>query len=207
MNATETSSRPQPGPLSETEGAKPALTLLREWQSVCDAVAAGTNHVLIRKGGIAEGREGFQVRKSFFGLLPTLFHQVKSHDPAAETPEPPHKVELVCQLADAYSVASTIDLSSLAGYHAYDADQLAARQHYKTERPLSLIIIRPFKLRAPIEFPAEQVKAVCRSWVDLPLNAGMGGIEPIAEPAKLDPTLDDLRKLIEALPDVQRLNV
>ncbi|RYZ61508.1 MAG: DUF1802 family protein, partial [Proteobacteria bacterium] len=33
-----------------------ALALLREWQSVCDATLAGRNHLLIRKGGIAEGR-------------------------------------------------------------------------------------------------------------------------------------------------------
>lgn len=208
MNVADAFARPEGNPLPESGRTSHAsLTLLREWQSVCDAVAHGQNHLLIRKGGIAEGRDGFQVRKNFFGLLPTLFHQVKSHAPHANAPEPPRTVDLLCQLVDAWSVPSTTDLSSVASFHRYEHDQLSARQNYKTDRPLSLILVRAFRLRQPLEIAAGEVKAACRSWIDLPLSVGLGGIEAIADPALLEPILSHARQAIEALPNVQPIHV
>jgi hypothetical protein len=47
----------------------------KEWSLVCDAMAHGTQSIILHKGGIAEGREGFsfQHRESF--LFPTFFHE------------------------------------------------------------------------------------------------------------------------------------
>jgi hypothetical protein len=201
---------PQPSSGAPGEGATVVtaagtLTLLREWQSVCDAVAAGRDQLLIRKGGIAEGRAGFELKKSFFGLLPTLFHQVKNGDPSADTPEPPRVVSLICQLVEAFAVPSETDLSSLAELHGYTPEQLAARQTYKTERPLNLLIVRPFRLKAPIDLGAASVKQSCKSWVEVPLAQPMGGIEPVSEMAAIEATITKLRNLIEALPAVTRI--
>src|SRR3954471_18012822 len=111
---SEVSTRPRPTPLPEGEGVVTGtLTLLREWQTVCGAVGLGRDQLLIRKGGIAEGRAGFELKKNFFGLLPTLFHQVKNVDPSALTPEPPRAVTLICQLVEAYALPSNTDLSPL----------------------------------------------------------------------------------------------
>jgi hypothetical protein len=183
------------------------LALLREWQSVCDACAAGRNHLLIRKGGIAEGRGGFQVRRSFFGLLPTLFHQVKNAAPDAATPTPPSVVSIVCQLVETYVVPSTADLSALAPFHGYGVDQLAKRQQYKPERPLNLILIRPFKLRAPITIDPAKVRPVCKSWDEVDLTAGLGGIDPAMDADRGATILDDLRRAIATIPSAQVLNV
>jgi hypothetical protein len=178
------------------------LALLREWQSVCTAIADGRNHVLIRKGGIAEGRGGFAIRRNFFGLLPTLFHQSKVA--AIDVPTPPTTISLICQLVEAYTLPSLTPLQALGPYHAYSAEQLEARQNYKPERPITLLIVRPFLLRKPIEVVQGQVQAVCRSWAELPLTAGLGGIEAIIDAVKMDQTLDALRQAITALPDVQQ---
>lgn len=202
----EVPSRPHPSPLPEEEGAKTSLTLLREWQSVCDAIAAGQTQLLIRKGGIAEGRAGFELKKSFFGLLPTLFHQVKNAQPEADTPEPPTVVSLICQLVEAFVVPSQTDLAPLAVLHAYGVDQLAARLNYKTERPLHLILVRPFRLRSPIELPAGSLKASCKSWVDVSLEKPMGGIEPVSEMASTEAAIASLRQSIQSLPNVRHLD-
>jgi len=37
------------------------------WSLVCDAMAQGTQSIILRKGGIAEGREGFSFwHREFF---------------------------------------------------------------------------------------------------------------------------------------------
>src|SRR4051812_40409364 len=78
----------------------------KEWAAVCDALGGGRQSIILRKGGIAEGRDGFSFKHSEFFLFPTWFH------------EQPEKVrEMVGQLlpADADSVeiryAATLELS------------------------------------------------------------------------------------------------
>src|SRR5258707_13552982 len=47
----------------------------KEWSLVCSALGHGTQSVILRKGGIAEGREGFSFRRREFFLFPTFFHE------------------------------------------------------------------------------------------------------------------------------------
>src|SRR3954468_6229695 len=47
----------------------------KEWALVCEALGRGEQTILLRKGGIAEGRGGFGFRHSEFFLFPTFFHE------------------------------------------------------------------------------------------------------------------------------------
>ncbi len=190
---------------SLTSSETQSLALLREWSSVVDAVTSGQNHVLIRKGGIAEGKDGFQVRRTFFGLLPTLFHQVKNANPDADAPAPPATVSILAQLVEAWSVPSITSLENISRFHGYAADQLSTRQMYKPDRPLSLMIIRAFRLRAPVQIAEGQIKTVCRSWAEVPLAAGMGGIDPVVDVESSSQAISDLQAAIGNLPGAERI--
>src|SRR5262245_43178910 len=50
-------------------------TALKEWAVVVDSLGRGDQILILRKGGIAEGPEGFQIEHSEFLLFPTLYHQ------------------------------------------------------------------------------------------------------------------------------------
>jgi hypothetical protein len=47
----------------------------KEWAAVCEALAAGRQTIILRKGGIQEGREGFRVQHGEFcsGSIPPTF--------------------------------------------------------------------------------------------------------------------------------------
>ena len=45
---------------------------LKEWAVVCQALEEGRKVLLLRKGGIMEYREGFQVKHNSFMLYPTF---------------------------------------------------------------------------------------------------------------------------------------
>ncbi len=47
----------------------------KEWSLVCDALGRGEQTVILRKGGLAEGRGGFSFRHREFFLFPTFFHE------------------------------------------------------------------------------------------------------------------------------------
>ena len=47
----------------------------KEWALICEALGHGEQSIILRKGGIAEGRAGFQFKHDDFFLFPTLFHE------------------------------------------------------------------------------------------------------------------------------------
>src|SRR5918998_1365741 len=47
----------------------------KEWALVCEALGRGEQTIILRKGGIAEGRAGFSFRHREFFLFPTFFHE------------------------------------------------------------------------------------------------------------------------------------
>ena len=46
----------------------------KEWSLVCEALGGGEQSVILRKGGIAEGKSGFGFEHGEFYLFPTWFH-------------------------------------------------------------------------------------------------------------------------------------
>jgi len=50
------------------------MIAFKEWDVVCNAIGAGRQTVILRKGGIHEGREGFAWEHEEFVLFPTRFH-------------------------------------------------------------------------------------------------------------------------------------
>jgi hypothetical protein len=69
----------------------------KEWAAVCEALGLGRQSIILRKGGIAEGREGFSFKHAEFFLFPTWFH------------EQPQKVR---EWSGLYSASATGDLSA-----------------------------------------------------------------------------------------------
>src|SRR5213594_4248551 len=53
----------------------PMRTAFKEWAVVVDALGRGEQILILRKGGISEGRGGFKVEHPRFWFFPTLFHQ------------------------------------------------------------------------------------------------------------------------------------
>ena len=47
----------------------------KEWAIVCEAIGSGRQSIMLRKGGIAEGRDGFAFKHREFFLFPTWFHE------------------------------------------------------------------------------------------------------------------------------------
>jgi hypothetical protein len=47
----------------------------KEWSLVCGALGSGEQSIILRKGGIAEGRSGFSFQHREFFLFPTFFHE------------------------------------------------------------------------------------------------------------------------------------
>src|SRR5436190_16648418 len=108
----------------------------KEWALVCEALGRGEQTILLRKGGIAEGREGFAFRHDEFLLFPTFFHEqlVKVRTPDAEIPAArPGEIE-IRYLAMVKGQAKIMDwphVQALEGFHILAEPVVRERFEYK----------------------------------------------------------------------------
>jgi len=161
----------------------------KEWTLVCEALGAAVARcAILRKGGIAEGRDGFRFQHPDFLLLPTLFHeQVSKLKSPPETSLPQH---VPGQHADPVSCGCGMDarMNGLGtGAPARSISFVVGtndpvnRFLYDQKEAVSLAFLRVFRLSRPFEFPDAAKYGGCRSWVDLPDVPEGIGFESVLE--------------------------
>ncbi len=158
------------------------MQALKEWAVVCRALEEGRQVVLLRKGGILEYRKGFEVKHEKFLLFPTFEHQSKDHlqaDNAGKLDDvlkgqPEAGRNVITAYAQAVEVKEITDraaLHSLSRYHVWNESYVNARMDYNPKKPMSVILLRVFKLDKPIEVDTQPEWAGCKSWIPLDIDA------------------------------------
>lgn len=183
---------------------KSAAVGFKEWLVVCDALGAGRQSIILRKGGIAEGRGGFQWQRESFLLFPTHFHQQRdqvSWEPTAEAlGDLAHPDEITIRFAAQVEwngrVAEWEAAAAVAPFHVWMEDVVKDRFGYGEETGLSVAIVRVFRLATPCRLAMEKRFGGCRSWVDLP-EFEIGAMTPVLDDAQ---HADRLRALASVLP-------
>ena len=172
----------------------------KEWTLVCDALGRGAQSIIIRKGGIAEGRAGFRFEHPEFFLFPTLFHEQAAKlkvPPDTALPAPradgQHEIALRVRVEWTRDVADLAIAKRLAPFHIWQDSEIEKRFQYELPAAkraggenaglgVSVAFVRVEKLSAAFLFPDSPKFGGCRSWIRLPdLPAGVTGVPVIEE--------------------------
>lgn len=156
----------------------------KEWTLVCAALGSGAQSIIIRKGGIAEGRAGFRFQHEEFLLFPTLFHEQVSKlklPPETQLPaqraDGQHEVALRARVEWTRDVADLEVVRKLAPFHCWQDSEIEKRFRYEEDKGkpgVSVAYVRIEKLSEPFIFPDSPKYGGCRSWIQLPdLPAGI----------------------------------
>lgn len=151
----------------------------KEWRVVCDALASGRQAILLRKGGIHEGRQGFSFAHESFFLFPTRFHaladQVREGEVNVMPEWQPGDMIRITHHAEAVRAITLTDwekVAALEPLHIYSEKTVRDRFDWEGKGMASgsihVALVRIRKLAAPWEFPYEAKYGGCRSWVNLP---------------------------------------
>lgn len=147
----------------------------KEWALICEALGSGRQSIILRKGGIAEGRAGFRFQHPSFLLFPTRFHeQVAKMRIPAETPLPAARLDGQIEIHYSAHVEWTRDIADwsvverLAPFHLWQPSEIEKRFQYEEKAGVSLAFIRVSRLPQPFVFPDSKKFGGCRSWVELP---------------------------------------
>lgn len=163
---------------------------LKEWASVCAALLAGKQRLLLRAGGIDDPIDDVWREGTTFWLYPTRFHE-PAHGlrpgvelEALETP-PAGTVDLpgLAVIEDIDFVGEESGLERLRRSHILNEVTVRQRFHYR--RPgLSVITLGVYRTepRRIIERPQY---AGCKSWVRLDRPLPTGGLVAVAPDPEL----------------------
>jgi hypothetical protein len=161
----------------------------KEWALVCRALGDGRQSIILRKGGIAEGRGGFQFQHDEFFLFPTFFHEqlVKTNGGDTELPaSTPNEIsiELWAKVEEVRTLDSMAAAEALASLHILRPEVVRERFDYGAGAGIQLAFLRVFRLEPGWVFPDAKSYGGCRSWVDLPAPPTHQTMRPVLTDAE-----------------------
>jgi hypothetical protein len=163
----------------------------KEWHVIVDALLAGEQILILRKGGISEGRGGFDPdRANRFWLFPTQFHaQAEKTKPAAarllSAAAPVDNTSVTLRgFADVVHHSFLNDwnaISRLDPFHLWTTDTVRERFDWAKPPGLHAFVVRAHRLNTPITFPLTAEMAGCKSWIELPVSFDAGQASPVLD--------------------------
>lgn len=151
----------------------------KEWQVVCDALASGRQAILLRKGGIHEGRQGFSFAHDSFFLFPTRFHAQGTHVREGEVqampecqPGDPLRITHHAEALRAVTLTDWDQVAALEPCHIYTPETVRERFAWEGKGMRSgsihVAVVRVRQLAKPWELVYQPSFGGCRSWITLP---------------------------------------
>lgn len=154
------------------------MIAFKEWEVICKALADGRQSVILRKGGIHEGRAGFSFAHEEFLLFPTRFHAHGERVTVnAETPAPEWEVgeevrlDYFVKVEKAETLTNWDEVKALADKHIWTEETIRERFDWEGKGmatgSIHCATVNVTRLAEPIVFPYEKKHGGCRSWVEV----------------------------------------
>jgi CDP-diacylglycerol--glycerol-3-phosphate 3-phosphatidyltransferase len=174
---------PEPMPEPVSLPVKIATPAFKEWEAIVEALGQGAQIIILRKGGIAEGRTGFQARHPKFWLFPTAYHQQwektkpelrRFLTPTAAEAGKEIALHYFAEVTDAIYLSSWDQVARLDDAHFWREEIVRERFDYQA-RPgmdagLHLLIVRVSRINLPHKLAPSPDYDGCKSWIEVPVD-------------------------------------
>ena len=161
------------------------MLALKEWSIVCRALESGRQSILLRKGGILEYKEGFEISQKIFLLYPTLEHQsreylqqdylqeiellLRNNGPNFDQ-DKINTITILARIEGMQEFNDETKLSKLEKYHIWNEKYVNMRMSYNPKKPMNALLLRIYKLPEPISVKVNPEWAGCKSWINIDLS-------------------------------------
>jgi hypothetical protein len=163
----------------------------KEWASVCAALLAGRQTIILRKGGISEGSApgDFVPEHSEFWLYPTWVHQAEQgvRDGATNGSAAPAMardgwvpIQALIRVDFVSYVESQELLPGLEEHHILTIETVLKRFHYR-KPGLWVLGARVWRQEPAFEIPVTAEHAGCKTWVELEEPLMTSGVIPVID--------------------------
>ena len=177
---------------------------LKEWAVTVDAMAKGDQVLLLRKGGIHEDGKDFRVIHREFLFYPTYLHQKEdllqpAYRPALrkllEQPQDNDSITFSywARAEEVLEISEQKKVDNLEPHHIWTTAYAQSKLHWKPMLPMSVLLLRIYKLEQPVTVPYLPEYGGCTSWVEVLSDVNLGRMEPVLNDAKFQRRCDDIK--------------
>jgi len=185
-------------------------TAFKEWAVIVDALGSGNQNLILRKGGISEGRGGFQVDHPEFLLFPTAFHQQRDSvlpeaqarfDQLESIPAETLRIEYLCRV-EAWRRIDSLEIARrLQGQHVWKPEVVAERFDWGSNKAIFALAVRTFRLPTRIDLPMLPSYGGCKSWIELDVGIDISNAKPVISDSEFNRRLQQFESALgPALP-------
>lgn len=181
---------------------------LKEWAVSVKALAEGKQIIVMRKGGIIEETRDFQLISPNFYFMPAYEHQ-KKHllkeqyaDDMDETladwssEMETIKLESYAEVVQDIEITDQEMLDRLRDLHIWTDTFAEERLRWKRTKPLHVLLLRVYRLAAPIEIPMRAAYNGCKSWVRLEDEFTAPERTPVLEAKEFDAEVQKIKQAL-----------
>jgi hypothetical protein len=176
---------------------------LKEWDAQIQALEAGNVSLIVRKGGIIERKNDFEVEHKQFWLYPTFLHQNPGELQAQyahlllENPQAGLvQFRVFAEVKAVWKIENLGLVKQLEPFQALSGAALERRFRYRNKPWVHALLLRVLSLREPVKLPETPHYAGCVSWVELEQEIAVQGLEPALEDAKYLELQTQLERLL-----------
>jgi hypothetical protein len=177
---------------------------LKEWATVVQALEAGDQTVLLRKGGILDVASGFVVESKRFFLFPTFEHQsldnlkpefhnyldlAKKSKPA----DGKNKITSYAEVMAEADLASEEKIKELSKFHIWSDSYIKTRVNWMPDKAIKAVFLKTYQI-PEYEIPLKPEYHGCKSWIDI--NANLDSGKPVLEELDLDSKLKKFKEIV-----------
>lgn len=186
-------------------------TAFKEWAVIVDALGRGDQILILRKGGIHEGKGGFQVEHPEFWLFPTLYHQqgecvipaaqgrfesLKAAFPPPET----LRLQFIGRVEAWRRLEDPRQVERLRGQHIWKDEVIAQRFEWGREQNIFALAVRILRLPSPVDIPMLPSYGGCKSWIQLDPDLPTGEAVPVLTDAEWQERLESFTSSLSQHP-------
>lgn len=162
---------------------------LKEWAVAIEALGRGTQALIIRKGGIREEGNRFEVKFPQFLLFPSFEHQQSgllrpehARNLANAMNAAPDENGLTfthfAKVHQTYMISELAQLQALSSHHIWSPEYAEKRLRWRPRVALTAMVLRVYRLPEPKTVPMRPEYAGCKSWLQLLDNVTIDALEP-----------------------------
>jgi hypothetical protein len=163
----------------------------KEWHVIVEALGAGEQILILRKGGLAEDGGGFEVKAEKFWLFPTHFHeQLAKTKPAAQKffthskpKNGPIHLRYFAEVVSQVFLSDWAAVARLDAFHLWSEATIRERFNWAQPPGLHAFAVRVHRLVQPAPLEVTPEMSGCKSWVDVPFDFAAHASEPVLSDA------------------------
>jgi hypothetical protein len=105
-----------------------------------------------------------------------------------------------CQVTDKFEVRDDEALKRVSSFHIWTDDYSQKRLHWRPKQPLTIALLRIYRLQQPQALPVLDEYGGCKSWVELGQNVPLGQLTPVLSDREYEEKAEAIRSILGATP-------